>query len=91
MAQIPRYIDAPPQMLWWELDEVLVLFVAIIVGILTRQLTYLLIVGGVSVYIISKVKSAKSDGFVFHFFYWIGMPTFQFRRGPSGVVREFIE
>ena len=38
MVKIPRYIDTQPQILWWELDEVIVLILCLFVGILTRQL-----------------------------------------------------
>ena len=36
---IPRYLDNLPQFLWWEADEMAIIFVAFIVGILSKQLT----------------------------------------------------
>jgi conjugal transfer pilus assembly protein TraL len=91
MVKIPRYIDTQPQLLWWELDEVIVLILCLFVGILTRQLTYLLLGGFVSTYFITKLKTGKSDGYVFHWFYWLSIPSFQFRRVPPGDRREFLE
>jgi len=91
MVKIPRYIDTQPQLLWWELDEVIVLILCLFVGILTRQLTYFLLGGFVSTYFITKLKNGKSDGYVFHWFYWLSIPSFQFRRVPPGDRREFLE
>jgi conjugal transfer pilus assembly protein TraL len=91
MVRIPRYIDTQPQILWWELDEVIILIMAIFAGILTRQLTYFLLGGVISTYFITKLKSGKSKGYVFHWFYWLGIPSFQFRRLPPGDRREFLE
>jgi type IV conjugative transfer system protein TraL len=73
------------------LDEVIILILAIFAGILTRQLTYFLLGGFVSTYCIMKLKSGKSKGYVFHWFYWLGIPSFQFRGLPPGDRREFLE
>lgn len=91
MVKIPRYIDSQPQILWWELDEIIVLIMCLIVGIITRQLTYFLLGGFVATYFIAKLKTGKSEGYIFHWFYWLGMPSFQFRRVPPGDRREFLE
>jgi conjugal transfer pilus assembly protein TraL len=61
------------------------------VGILTRQLTYFLLGGLVATYFITKLKTGKSDGYIFHWFYWLSIPSFQFHGGPAGHIREFIE
>jgi conjugal transfer pilus assembly protein TraL len=91
MVRIPRYIDTQPQILWWELDEVILLVLSLFAGILTRQLTYFLLGGFVATYFVSKLKSGKSKGYVFHWFYWLGIPSFQFRSLPPGHRREFLE
>jgi len=91
MVIIPRYIDTQPQFLWWELDEVIVLIMCMMVGIITRQLTYFLIAGFAVTYFLTKLKSGKSDGYIFHWFYWLSIPSFQFRRVPPGERREFLE
>ena len=70
MVRIPRYIDTQPQILWWELDEIIVLIMSLFVGILTRQLTYFLLGGFIATYFITKLKNGKSDGFIFHLAYW---------------------
>ena len=52
---------------------------------------YFLLGGFVSTYFITKLKNGKSDGHVFHWFYWLSIPSFQFRRIPPGDMREFLE
>lgn len=88
---IPRYMDALPQILWWELDELVILFLSFFLGLITRQLTTLLIVGVISTFILAKLKNGKSDGFIFHLAYWYGIPSFAIKGVPSGAIREFVE
>lgn len=91
MEFIPRYIDSPPQILWWELDEVIILIICVFAGIISRELTLLLLIGVGSVILIGKTKQGKSEGIVLHWCYWWCIPMFSFRRCPSGDIREFIE
>ena len=56
---IPRYLDSLPQIFWWEIDELAVLFVCIFLGIVTKFLTYLIVVGIVSTLVLSKMKNGK--------------------------------
>lgn len=90
MVAIPRYIDSPPQILWWELDELILLLASMFFGVATRTLTYCLLVGFVSVWIIAKLKGGRSEGIVLHWCWWHGVPGFRLR-GPSSEVREFLE
>jgi conjugal transfer pilus assembly protein TraL len=70
-AFIPRYMDALPQILWWELDELVILFLSFFLGLITRQLTTLLIVGVISTFILAKLRTARVMAL---FFIWpIGM------------------
>jgi conjugal transfer pilus assembly protein TraL len=91
MVTIPRYLDNPPQLLWFELDELLFLLISIIVGILTRTLTICLLVGLASVWVISKLKGGQSDGIVLHWWWWYGIPGFRLRRGPPSQIRDYCE
>lgn len=90
MVTIPRYIDNQPQILWWELDELILLLAAMFVGVVTRTLTYCLLVGAASVWLIARLKTGQSDGVVYHFAWWHGVPGFRLR-GPSSEIREFLE
>ena len=56
------------------------LFVCIFLGIVTKFLTYLIVVGIVSTLILSKMKNGNPR-FLFHWAYWSGVPTFQLADG----------
>lgn len=90
MIPITRYIDSSAQILWWELDEMILLLASMIFGVATRTLTYCLVVGFLSVFLIAKLKSGRSDGIVYHWLWWYGVPGFVIK-GPSSEVREFLE
>ena len=49
------------------------------------------VVGIVSTLILSKMKNGKSEGFLFHWAYWSGVPTFQLTGSPHGTTREMME
>lgn len=91
MVTIPRYLDNPPQILWFEIDELLFLLIALVVGILTRTLTTCLLIGAASVWVISKLKGGQSDGVVLHWWWWHGIPGFALRWGPRSDIRELLE
>ncbi|MEW6542464.1 MAG: type IV conjugative transfer system protein TraL [Nitrospirota bacterium] len=91
MYTIPRYIDSPPQVLWWELDEIVILIICIFAGIISRELTTLTAVGICSTILISKTKRGKSEGIVLHWCYWHCLPMFSLKGCPSGDVRELVE
>jgi hypothetical protein len=65
-------------------------FVCIFLGIVTKFLTYLIVVGIVSTLILSKMKNGKR-GFLFHWAHWSGVPTFQLTGSPHGTTREMME
>ena len=88
---IPRYLDSLPQIFRRALDELAVLFVCLFLGIVPQFLTYLIVVGIVSTLILSKMKNGKSEGFLFHWAYWSGVPTFQLTGSPHGTTREMME
>lgn len=88
---IPRYLDNLPQFFWWEADEVAVLALAFMGGLLTRQLTTCIVLGLVVAYVVSKSKTGKSEGFVMHRAYWMGVPVIKMKHAPDGTTRELVE
>jgi conjugal transfer pilus assembly protein TraL len=90
LVSMPRYIGGPPQMLFWELDEVIVFALCLAVGILTRELTWMLIGGLVVTRIFSNWKMGQLPGVLAHMAYWHGYSSLNpiFKRGD---VREFVE
>lgn len=88
---IPRYIDEPPQILWWEMDEAVVVMLCMILGIAINKMIHLTIVGLVAGYLIGKMKNTKQEGYLHHLAWWHGIPTFDIKDIPHSHIREFTE
>lgn len=71
-APVPEFIDSPPQILFWEADEIAPIFAGIGIGIITGTLTYLLI----PMYFFHKYftyfKDQHMRGYLLHLLYRIG-------------------
>lgn len=88
---VPRHLDDLPQFLWWEADEMAILFLCFIFGLIAGYLTTAIIIGVVCAYIVGKSKQGKATGYVVHWAYWLGVPNFQLKYSPPGTVRELVE
>jgi type IV conjugative transfer system protein TraL len=90
IVEIPRNIGGPPQLLFWELDEVIIFALCIGVGILTRTLTWMLLLSLVITRIFSNWKMGQLPGILAHMVYWYGFSSLNpvFRRGD---VRHYVE
>ena len=89
MTHIARYIDDPPQIFLWDIDDIILFSVFFGAGILTGLITTCGIVGCGMVYVLMKVKKTKSEGFFLHMIYWNGF--FRLRGVPPSYLRYFIE
>ena len=70
---IPKYLDAQPQFLWWEMDEGIILFSPLIVGIMIEQIIMMIVIGIVAQKIYSTLKNAKQQGYMNHLLYALGL------------------
>ena len=57
MKDIPNYLDDPPQILFWEFDEFILLAVMTVTGLV-----------GIKFY--RKIKDRQANGFLLHTLYW---------------------
>ena len=67
---IPRYIDDPPHLLMWQLDEMLPVLIGIVIGMIIGSPTYTIIAGIVVGRFYKKIKNSRPDGFFYHYVYW---------------------
>ncbi len=89
MRKIPNYMDDPPQLLFWELDEFLMLSIMFGVGILVNYLLTLILIGIVFIKFYRKTKDRRATGFMLHVVYWhtgIGSRD----KGPTSLPNPFI-
>lgn len=86
---IPKYLDAQPQFLWWEIDEAFILFGSLIIGRMLDRLILFLIIGFVFLKLYNKLKSSKQDGFMIHFFYRLGLVKFKSNTNKSNKLPHY--
>ena len=89
MTHIARYVDDPPQIFLWDIDDIILFSIFFGSGILTGLITTFGIIGCGMVYILIKVKKTKSEGFFLHMIYWNGF--FRLKGVPPSYLRYFIE
>ncbi len=87
---MPGMVDSPPQLLFWDLDEVIVYVFTMIIGLITRELTIMLVVGFVVVYIFSGWKMKQLDGVLAHMGYFYGVMGMN-KVFKNGNIKEYIE
>lgn len=73
-VSIPRYIDAQPQLFFWELDEALVFFGCMGVGVAIGglYLVLMMVAGYFAVGQFKRFKNGQMDGILQHLAYWSG-------------------
>lgn len=70
---LPKYLNALPQILWWELDELAFLAVFTTIGIMANAQLIGAGFGFFVTKIYSKLKQRKQPGFLKHFLYSLGL------------------
>lgn len=89
--KIPRYIDSPKQLFFWEIDELIPLFASISLGIVMNFLTYSIIAGLILTKVVKKLKEGKIDGLMLHYLYWIGIIKFKTKRVRNTFEKILVE
>jgi conjugal transfer pilus assembly protein TraL len=89
MTHIARYIDDPPEIFFWQVDEFIVFGSCFALGIMANTLAIMTTLGVVMAWLLSRVKAGRSDGFFMHVLYWhAGVPL---KECPPSHIRSFIE
>lgn len=89
-VSMPRYVDAQPQLFFWEMDEVIVFSFVLIGGIVARELVAFTFMGLVIVKLFSIWKSRRLDGALMHLGYiYAGMSLNKVF--SNGSIRERIQ
>ncbi len=73
-TRIPRYLNAQAQLLWWELDEVLVMSAALGIGILYEVLLLSIPLALLAAKAMAKIKHEHGHGWILHKSWWHGIP-----------------
>ena len=86
-TRIPRYIDDPPQIFWWEIDEVAVFSGAFAMGALGGQTLGGLLGGFVLSWLLERLKAGRGSAFLLHLAYWYGLSGAR----PESRIERFVE
>lgn len=87
---IPKYVNALPQILWWEIDEFAFFLGGVIFGIISNHSFLGAIIGFLLAKGYMRLKYGKQNGFLFHWLYAKGLYGKK-GRVPEYWVKEFIE
>lgn len=90
VVDMPHYIDASIQLIWWEVDELAPFMAGIGAGIVLEMMSQMMVAGMILSYVYIRQKRASLDGTLEHMCYWFGFFPLN-HKFKSGLDREFVE
>jgi type IV conjugative transfer system protein TraL len=85
--RFPQYLSSPFQVLWFETDELIIVFTFLIFALIFGYLFWLLLFLGP--YLYTRLKKKYPRGFLRHMLYFIGL--IHIKGYPSYFEKEFFE
>lgn len=88
---IPRHLDAPPRIIFWQVDEFMMFFAPIMLGFLMEQLIVSTILGMLLYINWKKIKGIGKGNVPLFFIYWF-LPKYfiKFKKTPHSSNTLFI-
>lgn len=87
---LPKYVNALPQILWWEVDEFAFFMAGVVLGIWSDHSFIGAGIGVLLAKLYTKFKYAKQPGYLFHKLYTYGIYR-EKKRIPPYWVKELVE
>jgi len=90
--KIPAYIDQPPHVMFWRLDEVMPIGIGLVAGVLLAQLILCTVVGLLLARFYRRFCDNRPDGYLLHaiYWYWGAIGRKRVRSMPNSYEREFV-
>lgn len=85
----PRMIDKPMPFLFWEVDDLAVFIVPLIISMPFKEMLVGVIAGAILMRSYSKIKHSKSENFLVHKFWQLGLVNI--KDTPPAYIRKFFE
>jgi type IV conjugative transfer system protein TraL len=85
--EIPQYLHQPIKILWFDLDEIVLFNILLMLAMIFGNIFWLLLF--ILPYIVSRAKKSKARGFLRHYLYKIGI--IDFKMVPPYFERKFAE
>lgn len=87
--EIPRRLNDPPRMFWWELDVALLVLAAALAGMISGFFVSGCAIGVLLASAYGRAKSGKHPAFALHLLYWHLPATLTgLKRTPPSWLRE---
>lgn len=89
--EIPRRLNDPPRMFWWDLDVSLLVLAAALSGMISGFFLSGCALGAMLASAYGRMKAGKHPAFLLHLLYW-HMPTAVtgLKRTPPSHLREMV-
>lgn len=68
--EIPQYVDDPPNLLFWQVDEIAPIGIGLVLGMFLDQAGLCTLAGIALTRVYRKFRDARPDGFLAHALYW---------------------
>ena len=87
--EIPRRLNDPPRMFWWELDVALLVLAAALAGMISGFFVSGCAIGVLLASAYGRAKSGKHPAFALHLLYWhLPSSLTGLKRTPPSYLRE---
>ena len=89
--EIPRRLNEPPRMFWWDLDLALLVLASALVGMVSGFFLSGCALGFILAAAYGRAKSGKHAAFALHLIYWyLPAPVTGLKRTPPSYLREMV-
>ena len=87
--EIPRRLNDPPRMFWWDLDVSLLVLASALVGMLCGFFLSGCVIGVLLAAAFGRAKSGKHPAYALHLLYWhLPAAVTGLKRTPPSYLRE---
>ena len=91
VPSIPRRLNDPPRMFWWDLDLALLVFSITLLGMIAGYFVTGAALGGLAAGVYGMAKSGKHPAYALHLIYWyLPERVVKLKRTPPSHLRELI-
>jgi conjugal transfer pilus assembly protein TraL len=85
---VPRTLDDPPRIFWWEIDQALLVVFFLVFGMSVDSLMLGLLIGLGCGWGYGKLKAGRHRAFGLHLAYWY-LPFIRLKRTPPSHIRHY--
>ena len=71
-VMIPKFVDDPPSVLLWSIDEIAPLALGLVMGMIIGRALIFTVLGLVVTHLYRRHVNQNQDGFLCHWLYWHG-------------------